>query len=180
MKIGVWILIILSVFAFSLSGYNLYLALTHPLKFKDEIVLCSKEFNLSPALVASLIKAESSFNENAKSNKDAIGLMQIKLSTANYLNDLKNENHITEEQLFDAKSNIKYGCEYLNYLTKKFQNVNTVLASYNAGETRVRSWLKSKEYSTDGITLKYIPYEETKNYVEKVNKNLKYYSRIFQ
>ena len=180
MKIGALILIILSVFTFSLSGYNLYLVFTHPLKFKEEIVLYAKEYNLSPALVASVIKAESSFNESAKSYKNAIGLMQIKLSTANYLNDLKNENHLTEEELFNAKTNIKYGCEYLNYLMKKFKNVNTVLASYNAGETRVRSWLKSKEYSSDGITLNYIPYKETRNYVYKINKNSNYYSRIFQ
>lgn len=179
MKVSAWILIFLSCVAFALSGYNLYLVFTHPLKFKEEIILSAKEFELSPELVASVVNVESSFNEKAKSNKSAIGLMQIKLSTANYLNDLKSENHITEEELFNAKTNIKYGCEYLNYLMKKFQNMNTVLAAYNAGETRVRSWLNSGIYSIDGKTLGYIPFEETRNYVEKVNENLKFYSKIF-
>ena len=126
-----------------------------------------------------MLNVESSFKETAKSNKNAIGLMQIKLSTANYLNDLNNQNKITETQLFTPATNIKYGCAYLKYLIDKFENLNTALASYNAGETRVREWLKSGIYSVDGKTLSYIPYEETRNYVEKINKNFKYYTKIF-
>ncbi|MBQ8615355.1 MAG: lytic transglycosylase domain-containing protein [Clostridia bacterium] len=179
MKIGAFILIFFSCVAFVLSAYNLFNVFTHPLKFETEIVECSKNFNLSPELVASLINVESSFNENSRSNKDAIGLMQLKLSTANYMNELNSQDDITENELFNPKMNINLGCQYLRYLINKFENINTALASYNAGETRVRSWLNSGIYSTDGKTLSYIPYEETRNYVEKINKNLKYYKKIF-
>lgn len=179
MKFGALVLIFFSCFAFSLSFINLYDVFTHPLKFDNEIVFYANEFDLSPALVASVINTESSFKENSKSIKNAIGLMQVKLSTANYLNEMNNSKAITEEELFIPSTNIKYGCEYLNYLMNKFENLNTALASYNAGETRVRGWINSGICSTDGKTLSYIPYEETRNYVEKVNKNLKYYNKIF-
>lgn len=179
MKICVCILIFLSTFTFGLASFKLYESFSHPLKFKEEIISYAKEFNLSPALIASVINIESSFKVNAKSNKDAIGLMQIKLSTANYLNDLNNKPYIDENELFKPKTNIEYGCKYLKYLINKFEDINVTLASYNAGETRVRTWLKSNTYSQDGKTLKFIPFEETRNYVEKINKNYKFYLKIF-
>jgi len=178
MRFSAFILIFFSIFAFFLSAINIYAALTHPLKYKNEIITYAKENDLPPALIASVINVESSFNENAKSNKNAIGLMQIKLSTANYINELKNSEKIDENELFMTSVNIRIGTEYLKYLMDKFEDINTSLAAYNAGETRVKSWLNSGIYSTDGKTLMYIPYEETRNYVKKVNKNLKYYSKI--
>ena len=180
MKFFAFLLIVFSCIACALSVYNLFNVVTHPLKFKEEITTYAQEYDMSPELIASVINVESAFRENAKSNKNAVGLMQIKLSTANYLNELNNQNNITEEQLFTPKTNIKYGSQYLKYLLEKFQNLNTALASYNAGETRVRDWLSCKMYSVDGKTLTFIPYEETRNYVEKINKNLKFYSRIFK
>ena len=179
MKIGAWVLILFSCVAFGLCAYSLFNVFTHPLKFENEISFYSDKHNLSPALVASVINVESSFNEHAKSNKNAIGLMQIKLSTANYMNDLNNNEAIQESNLFSPKTNINLGCQYLRYLIDKFHNIETALAAYNAGETRVRTWLNSGIYSTDGVCLNYIPFKETKNYVKKINKNLKYYKKIF-
>ena len=180
MKTAVYILIFFSCVAFILCGYNLFQVFTHPLEFKNEIVACSEEYELPPELIASIINVESSFKEKSKSNKEAIGLMQIKLTTANYLNDLNGKELITEDDLFKPEINVNYGCHYLRYLINKFENINTALASYNAGETRVRTWLKSGIYSTDGINLSYIPFEETRNYVEKINKNIKFYKKYFK
>lgn len=179
MKLGAIVLIFFSCVAFVLSAYNLFNAYTHPLKFRSEIIYYAKKYDLSPALVSSVINVESSFNEHAKSNKNAIGLMQIKLSTANYINELNSNKAIDESELFKPETNIDLGCGYLKYLIDKFKNINTSLAAYNAGETNVRQWLKSGIYSTDGITLGFIPFKETRNYVEKINKNLKYYSKLF-
>ena len=152
MKFGAYILIILSAFTFSLSGYK---------------------------LIASIINTESGFNKKAKSNKGAIGLMQIKIETANYLNQLDKQENITEDELFNPVINIEYGCKYLNYLLKKFEDTNTALAAYNAGETRVRTWLKTEQYSINGKSVNYIPYKETRNYINKINKDLKYYKKLF-
>jgi len=179
MKWLTWCLLFFAVSSFALAFFNLYQVFSHPLKYQQEIINYSNEFNLSPDLVASVINTESEFRENAKSNKNAIGLMQLKLTTANYMCTILGEQTITENQLFEPKINIKYGCAYLNYLMKKFENTQTVLAAYNAGETIVRTWLTDGIHSTDGKNLSYIPYKETRNYVQKINKNMKYYSRIF-
>ncbi|MBO5954643.1 MAG: lytic transglycosylase domain-containing protein [Clostridia bacterium] len=179
MKILTFFLIFFCCVPFTLTGINLYNVITHPLKYQNEIVVYATKNNLSPALVASVINTESSFKEKAKSNKNAIGLMQVKLTTANYINDLTNAENINENELFNPEINIKIGTKYLRYLIDKFSDVNTALAAYNAGETRVRSWLTSGIYSLDQKSLMYIPYEETRNYVEKINKNLKFYNKVF-
>ena len=66
------------------------------------------------------------------------------------------------------------------YLLDKFLDPTTALAAYNAGETRVRSWLSGGICSLDGKTLNYIPYKETRNYVEKINENIKFYKKIYK
>jgi len=178
MKKSVSVLILFIIFAFCLAGLKTYMAITHPVKYKNEILSYANEFNIQPEIIASVINIESSFNKNAYSNKKAIGLMQIKLDTANYLSDLNLKPQLTEKELFQPNINIKYGCMYLRYLLNKFDSLETALCAYNAGETRVRSWLKS-DFSSDGKTLDIIPYDETKNYIIKFNKNLKYYKKIF-
>lgn len=156
--------------AFSL-GLKYYL---HPLKFKDLIVEYSNDFNLDPAFVASIINVESGFDKNAKSSKGAIGLMQIMPTTANYICML---NHTSYTDLFSPEENIKIGCNYLLYLFDKFQDRKLVIVSYNAGETQVKKWLNDEEYSSDGKTLNIIPYKETREYLNKVEKNILVYSK---
>jgi len=172
------ILCVLSILTFAIAGVKLFLAVTHPIKYQNEIKLYAKEFGLPASVVASVINIESSYNKNAKSNKDAIGLMQIKLTTANYINNLNNLPSLTEEELFKPNVNIKYGCMYLRYLLNKFKNLETALCAYNAGETNVRNWLNS-DFSNDGKTLNYIPFNETRNYLIKFKSNLKYYKKIY-
>lgn len=177
-----WAILILIgfVLTISLAGYKTFLSLTHPIKYASEIEYYSQKYNLDPGLVASVVNVESSYKTKAKSNKNAIGLMQIKLSTANYLNNINLTNEISESDLFKPTTNLDYGCMYLRYLINKFDDTTTALCAYNAGETRVRSWLKSGIYSLDGKTLNYIPYLETRNYIEKINSNLKFYNKVYK
>ena len=179
MKFLAFLILIFSAFTFILSGYNIYQVFTHPIKYENEIQTYAKMYDLNEAIVASLINVESSYKTAAKSNKNAVGLMQIKLTTANYLDEINKRENITESKLFDAEINIKYGCEYLRYLLNKFNDINTTLAAYNAGETRVKSWLNNTDFSTDKQTLKLIPYKETDTYILKIKSNLKFYKKIY-
>ena len=174
------ILLFFSIFTFVLAGYKTFLSLTHPIKYQDIIIENAEKFQIPASTIASIINVESSYRPNVKSNKNAIGLMQIKLSTANYLNDINDFDNISEEKLFEVKTNIDYGCAYLNYLIKKFQNFDLAIIAYNAGETRVRTWLSNDILSPDGKKLIYIPYKETREYLEKVKKNIDFYSKVYK
>lgn len=177
-----WAIVLVGVFVFALflAGFKTIAAVSHPIKYQAEILRYSSEFGLRPELVASVINTESHFNKKAKSNKGAIGLMQIKLSTANFIIEYyKLNERIDEDDLLEPNTNIRFGAMYICYLNKKFENIYTALAAYNAGETVVRSWLRNDDYSNDGQTLKHIPFGETRNYVLKIKNNLKFYRQVF-
>lgn len=151
-----------------------------PLKYEKEILKYSREYDLDPSLVASIINTESSFKEDIVSKQGAIGLMQIMPQTAKYISNLMGENEFKTEMLFDPEKNINYGCYYLKYLFARFENEKVSLSAYNAGEGNVSKWLKDEKYSDDGITLKSMPYYETLNYVEKIENGVNYYKDRFK
>ncbi len=146
----------------------------YPVKFKDEIVATAEKFDIEPFLIASVINVESSFNQNAQSNKGAVGLMQVLPSTAEWVCQ-KLGREFDEENLFDPAENILIGSFYLSYLIEYFDNQSLAICAYNAGMGNVKKWLSSEEFSSDGTSLKEIPFKETKNYLEKVQKNISIY-----
>lgn len=156
-----------------------YLSIKYPLKFEKEISLAANEFGIEKKLIASIINAESSFNENAVSKKGAVGLMQVLPSTASWvsLTNFNFEKEVGESELFSPLTNIRVGTCYIKYLLEKFGNLNVALCAYNAGEGTVLKWLENKDISSNGKTLLTIPFLETRNYVEKVEKNLKIYAK---
>ena len=151
---------------------------SYPLKYEELITKYSEEYNIDKALVASVIYAESKFDANAQSSKGALGLMQIMPNTAQEIASNLRENY-DKEKLIEPETNIKYGCYYLSRLINKFENIDTALCGYNAGMGVVGKWLQDDRYSQDGISLKEIPYEETKKYVEKIKKVYDYYESKF-
>ena len=175
-KIAFWMVLIC--FA-SITLYFAYIGvqkMVYPLKFQEDVNYYSKLYELDKGLVYSVIKVESDFVENAVSSKGAKGLMQITDKTASYIADLKNDSSF---DMFNANQNIEYGCYYLRYLIDKFFDIETVLCAYNAGEGKVRSWLKDSKYSSDGITLDYIEYTETREYVNKIKNSLIKYKKLY-
>ena len=152
----------------------------YPLKYNGFIVKYSTEYSLDPYFVASLIKAESNFNNNAKSQKDAYGLMQITEKTGRWAAEEMKISNFNSDLLYDPEFNIKMGCWYLNNLKKEFNsNMDVVLAAYNGGRGNVQKWLSNKAHSSDGLNLDYIPFKETDKYVKRVNTNYKIYRFLY-
>ena len=148
----------------------------YPLKYKDIVFECADTYALDRALVYAVIKTESSFNKNSVSKAGAVGLMQLTMGTADYIASLQK---IEEYDLKDEYTNVWFGCFYLRYLLDKFDDVNTSMCAYNAGEGNVALWLNNKEYSRDGVTLMVIPFNETRQYLEKINKSYKNYRKLY-
>lgn len=165
------LLIVSILLTYSIGAFYSY---CYPMKFVDEITSYSLEYGIDPALVASVINVESGYDEEVVSSKDAMGLMQILPSTGKWLAQKIGEDY-QEECLLDGKYNIKIGTYYLSYLLNQFSDRKVAICAYNAGQGNVKAWLGDKQCSSDGKTLKYIPFEETRNYVNKVEKNYSYY-----
>ena len=171
-----WLCVVLGLLLTCSIFFYFYLLKNYPFKYREEIVYYSELYGLDKALVFSVIKVESDFVETAVSNKGAMGLMQITLSTANYIASLKGDKSF---DMLNGKQNIEYGCYYLRYLYNKFPDAKTMLCAYNAGEGRVKAWLNDKKYSMSGITIDYIEYAETREYVKKIEKTFKIYKKLY-
>ncbi|WNC72406.1 transglycosylase SLT domain-containing protein [Thalassotalea psychrophila] len=136
-----------------------------PMPFQNEFSKAAKRHNVNEAWAYAIARKESIFMSDATSSVGALGLMQVKPITANYINKSK----LKRWQILDPDTNIELGIKYLSYLQKKFNN-NIVLATvaYNAGPKKVYRWLKAEPSLPVDAWIETIPYKETREYVKSV------------
>jgi soluble lytic murein transglycosylase len=171
--------VILIIIAF-FSGQYLIKECIFPFRHKEAILKYSEENDLDPYFVVSVIMAESRFQKDAKSHKNALGLMQITEDTGKWIAEEMELTDYSPDKLYDEEYNIKMGCWYLNNLREEFGEMDLYVAAYNAGRGRVNEWLANEKCSNDGKNLSYIPYKETKKYVDKVKTYYRIYKMIYE
>jgi hypothetical protein len=115
--------------------------------YAEIISAMAETHGVNPMLVSALIQVESGNKPTARSNKGAMGLMQLMPSTARLYN-VRNP--------YDPKANIAAGVKHLKSLLDRFRTVDLALAAYNAGEGAVKKF--------NGIP----PYRETRDYVTRI------------
>lgn len=94
------------------------------------VVRAAREAGLDPALVAAVIYVESRFDPAAVSSDGAVGLMQIKPSTAG----------LTANELLDPAVNLRAGTAHLAHLIREYGDVERALAAYNMGRAGLERW----------------------------------------
>lgn len=148
------------------------------LKYKDLILSYSREYDLEPTFVCGVIFTESRFREDAVSRVGARGLMQIMPKTGEEIADALGE-PFDVDKLLEPETSIRYGCYYLRQQFNRFdQNPAVALAAYNAGPNKAAQWLS--EYGLDSRgRIAYIPYEETRNYVNRVFQAQENYANLY-
>ena len=130
------------------SNINWHTTALHLQEYGDEISLAARQFDLDPALLRAMIHAESGFNPRARSQKGAMGLMQLMPGTARMLG-------VADASL--PSDNIRGGAQYLSGLLARFKgDVSLASAAYNAGPEAVQKYA--------GVP----PYAETQVYVQRV------------
>ncbi|MCB0317651.1 MAG: lytic transglycosylase domain-containing protein, partial [Bdellovibrionales bacterium] len=104
------------------------------------IVKEAKAAGYDPLFIASIVKAESTFNPLAKSTQGALGLMQILPPTGKYISDKTDSVSWNGTQaLTDPEYNLKLGLAYLKYLESYFgTNKEYVLIAYNWGPANLQ------------------------------------------
>ncbi len=154
----------------------------HPIYHMDFIELYAAENNLQPAFVAAIILNESSFRSNAESSVGARGLMQLMPDTAEWIAGKLDDRYYSFDHMFEAEQNIRYGCWYLNYLSKLFRgDPVTVAAAYHAGQTTVTSWLNDPTMAPDGLKLSLPAMKDgpTKTYAGRVTQAYAIYDALY-
>ena len=130
------------------SGQDLRLTNARRAELMIKIHEMAPKFDLDPALVLEVVRAESNFNPRARSHKGALGLMQLIPATAR---------RFGVRDPFDPEQNLRGGMAYLRWLQERFDgDLRLTLAGYNAGEAAVERH--------GGVP----PYDETRAYVGKI------------
>ena len=172
------VLVLLLLILIALIGITVITNHYFPTTYIEMVSGYAEEFDLEPELIFAVIHAESRFNANAVSRAGASGLMQIMEDTAYWIAPAAGIDEFSYTQIFDPEINIRLGSYYLAMNIRRFEDITVALCAYNAGGGNVSGWLENPDYSSDGKTLDYIPFAETRNYVERVKRNKQIYSII--
>ncbi len=117
-------------------------------KLAATVLSLAREHRLDPRLVLAVMRTESNFDPNARSPKNAQGLMQLLPETAE---------RFAVRNTFDPVQNLRGGMRYLQWLLSYYRgDVTLALAGYNAGERAVDRHR--------GVP----PYPETRGYVKRI------------
>lgn len=128
-------------------------------KINEWIKYYSEMYGVNPSLIRAMVRTESNFKTDAVSDKGARGLMQLMPGTAKEMGVDKN---------FHPRDNIKGGVKYFRSLLDRFHRTDLALAAYNAGPKKV---IDAGNRVPDIL--------ETKNYVQKVLKLYRTYTRYY-
>jgi soluble lytic murein transglycosylase len=139
------------------------------------------------ALTYAIIRQESQFESHVTSRAGARGLMQLMPATARAV--ARTEGTLTthtDARLFDPAYNIRLGRAFLQQMVEEFGGSYVLAAAaYNAGPGRAREWMRNfgdpRDANVDAVDwIETIPFEETRNYVQRVMENLQVYRRNLQ
>ena len=108
--------------------------------------------------------------------------MQLMPDTAEWIARKLQVSGYAFERMNDPESNVRFGCWYLNYLSRLFLgDPVAVTAAYHAGQGQVKVWLSDPLLSDDGYTLPLsaLPEGPTKNYAGRVTRDYGIYQEKY-
>jgi len=118
-------------------------------------------------LIYAVCWQESKFDPRARSRSAALGLMQLKLSTAIEQGRWMHLRVASEGDLLDPALNVKLGVGYLERLLVRFQGrAAMALAAYNAGPTAAQRWARWPDPGGEAMACELIGYGQAHEYVQ--------------
>jgi len=145
---------------------NAQLQMLYPRFYNDAVENLCTRYALPEYLAYALIRSESFFDKDIRSNAGAAGLTQLMESTAS---DIARKLKIRSYDIADPDTNTEFGIFYLKELIGRLNGSNLLaLFSYNAGITKVRRWSAAYPELSKDLLLEVLPYTETREYGRKI------------
>jgi soluble lytic murein transglycosylase len=166
-------------------------ALLYPLPFETRLRETAMSERVDPLLAASIIRQESRFEPRATSGPGARGLMQVMPANTQSLGRAFGFADFDPALLWVAEVNLAFGMRHLAGGLGRYPEVERALAAYNAGGSPVDRWSlatlegrigadRARAPLTDAeIFVERIPFDETRNYVRVVLRNLAMYRMLY-
>lgn len=153
--------------------------LIFPRPYSETVSRAATRFGVSVEFIYSIMRQESSFNPQARSQMDAFGLMQLLPQVAKRSAEANSITYENPEDLYEPHINIPLGSAHLRELWDRYNGeIVLAVASYNASEKAIINWLQTR-YRGDTLEfIEDIPYDETRDYVKLVLRNLITYQML--
>ncbi len=154
--------------------------LLYPAPYTDSLSRYTPERQVDPRFLLAIMRQESRFRPDVKSNAAARGLMQFISTTADQIaGELRRENFIQDE-LYNPPTAILFGSQYVGNLFKLFPNQPAAVAgSYNGGEDNIGRWLaRAKTDDPDRYVSETI-FTQSKDYIYKVMAAYRVYQSVY-
>jgi soluble lytic murein transglycosylase len=151
-----------------------------PVLHADALVENARAMNLNPALVAGLIRQESTWNPEAVSPVGARGLMQLMPQVGASIASGRGYPVWNPVLLFDPDVSMQLGTRHLASSLRTGEDPTRALAAYNAGASRVTRWSRRPGASDPEQFAEWIPFVETRDYVRAVIRNREVYSELYR
>lgn len=176
------IILVVSVLVFLISyTQKNYLKNAYPIKYSEYIEEYSQKRELDPYFVYAVIRTESDFTKDATSSVNARGLMQITEETFEWIKGKIGDKQSSFDDMYNPEKSIEYGTYLLSYLKNTLGSEQNILCGYHAGVNRAKNWLSDSEFSQNNeIIVENIPFEDTKQYVNKVMKTYQMYLDLYK
>lgn len=151
-----------------------------PMPFRESVEAAAGEAGLSMAWVYGLIRQESRFVMNARSQVGASGLMQLMPATARLVAKKIGLTDYRSSEINSMETNLLLGTSYLKMLMAQLDEAEILAtAGYNAGPRRPQAWRSRLSATVEGaVFAETIPFAETRDYVKKVMSNAVYYAAL--
>jgi len=133
------------------------------------------------AVIYSIVRQESTFDQRTVSTAHALGLLQVTPEAGRYVAKKYGVGYDEKRLLSDPVYNTQMGAGELGGLLQDYRGSYILtFAGYNAGEGRVHEWIgrfgDPRDPGVDPIDwVERIPFSETRNYVQRVMENLQVY-----
>ncbi|MDO8964634.1 MAG: lytic transglycosylase domain-containing protein [Coriobacteriia bacterium] len=164
----------------AVKGPDWYQRLYHPLGYETVIARESHAAGIDPYVIAAVINVESGYRPDVASKAGAVGLMQVKPSTAHaYAAETGLPPVVTADMLRDPETNIMVGTRYLAFLVSHYGgDIDKALAAYNAGMTNVDKWVAAARKA--GTPFRdAIGFPATRHYVQEVGTQSRTYRTLY-
>jgi soluble lytic murein transglycosylase len=150
----------------------------YPLPYEPALRREAAKNGFDPMLAAGLIRQESTFQADAVSHKNAVGLMQVLPQTGRLMARQLRVRY-TKNSLFEPDFNLQVGMVYVTGLLRNLGAPEYALAAFNAGEDRIALWRSERNYEEIPELVESIPFTETRDYVQIVLRNAEVYRMIY-
>lgn len=152
----------------------------YPLPFAPVVRAAAARYDMSPFLVAAVIRAESKGRPDAVSGRGAIGLMQVMPATGAWAAAHMGLGGFTPAALRRPAVNVAIGTWYLSGLVSHYHgNLSLALAAYNGGEQTVDDWLRSGAFTGSAGSHDEIPFPQTRDFVRTVLASYAVYRHLY-